>query len=131
MYSLKSRHSMMNSLQMQTNKDIRKMINMKQELFQIMADIQEDIHQTMDRILQLEWNLENREPRSVTAFANMDEMTNHLVHMVSEKKKMDKMYNKLHNEIMKQINNYKRLTVRSHSPVRKSNSKTKKNHNSI
>ena len=131
MYSLKSRDSMMNSLKMQTNEDIQKMINMKQELFHIMGDFQQDIHQTMDRILQLEWNLENREPRTVTVFANIDEMTNHLVYMVSEKNKMDQMYNKLHSEIVKKLNYYKRLTVRSHTPVRKSNSKTKKKHHSI
>jgi len=131
MYSRKSRHSMMNSLKMQTNKDIKKMVSIKQELVQHMIDFQEDINETTDRILELEWNLENREPKSVTAFANMDEMTNHLVHMVSEKNKMDQMYNKLHSEIVKKLNYYKRLTVRSHSPLRKSNSKTSKKHHSI
>ena len=131
MYSLKSRNSMMNSLKMQANEDIREMINRKQELFDIMVDFQEDINETMDRILQLEWNLENREPRSVTVFANMDEMTNHLVHIVSEKKKINKMHDKLHSEIVKKLNYYKRLTVRSHSPVRKSHSKTSKKHKSI
>ena len=131
MYSRKSRHSMLNSLKMQTNKDIKKMENMKQELFQYMIELQEDINETMDRILQLERNIATREPRSVTVFANMDHITNNLVYMMSEKNKMDQMYNQLHSEILKKLDTYERLIVRSHSPVRKSNSKTKKKHHSI
>jgi len=131
MYSRNSRNSMMNSLKMKTNKTLKKMVNIKQQLVEFMTHLQEDINENMDRILEIEWNLENREPISIGVFATIDNMNDKLVSMVSEKKKLDQTYNKLHNAIINKLDEYKRLTVRSHSPVRKSNSKTKKKYNSI
>lgn len=131
MYSRKSRHSMMNSMKMKTNKTLKKMVNIKQQLVEVMTDFQQDINETMDRILEFEWNLENREPRSIGVFATIDNMKDKLESMLHEKQEMDQTYNKLHNAMINKLDEYKRLLVRSHSPVRKSNSKTKKKYNSI
>jgi len=118
-------------MKMKTNKTLKKMVNIKQQLVEVMTDFQQDINETMDRILKFEWNLENREPRSIGVFATIDNMKDKLVSMLHEKQEMDQTYNKLHNAMINKLDEYKRLLVRSHSPVRKSNSKTKKKYNSI
>ena len=109
------------------------MVNIKEQLVEQMTKYQQNIDQTVNKIAYFQSHFENKEPRSITVFETMDTMKEELFYMLSEKKKLEQKYNKLYNAIIDKIDEYERLLVQSHSPVRKSksNTKTKKKYNSI